>query len=202
MKIVGEVCKTLHAISLETHNTLQWISKPNYFVRFGTYLLIAIIILTTLFSISKMNLVISSLNVSDLVQMLGSALEGIAVAIAGFIFIVTFENRAKRNKIIRAINLLRCIAHIIDAHQLTKNPDSIIQFNVPTHHSPKRKLNKYELGRYLEYCSEMLSLLSKTGFLYIQDFHDSIATDAVNDLEILATGLSRKIWQKIIASFT
>ncbi|MFC1568805.1 hypothetical protein ACFL4L_01095 [bacterium] len=192
------VCQTLHSISLETCDTLRWISKPNYLVRFSTYLIVILIILTTVYSISKMDLIISSLSVSDLVQMFGSALEGIAIAIAGIIFIITFENRAKRKKIISAINRLRCIAHIIDAHQLTKNPDGISQLNIPTSNSPKRKLNKYELGRYLEYCSEMLSLLSKTGFLYIQDFHDSIATDAVNDLEVLATGLSRKIWQKIM----
>lgn len=44
----------------------------------------------------------------------------------------------------------------------------------------------------------MLSLASKIGFLYVQDYHDSVATEAVNDLEDLANGLSRKIWQKIM----
>ncbi len=44
----------------------------------------------------------------------------------------------------------------------------------------------------------MLSLVSKTGFLYVQHFHDPVATEAVNDLEDLCTGLARKIWQKIM----
>ncbi len=44
----------------------------------------------------------------------------------------------------------------------------------------------------------MLSLISKTAFLYVQDYHDPVAAEAVNDLEDLTTGLSSKIWQKIM----
>ena len=56
----------------------------------------------------------------------------------------------------------------------------------------------YELGRYLDYCSEMLSLISKLGYLYTEDFNDPEAMRAVNELENFCTGLSRKIWQKIM----
>lgn len=38
--------------------------------------------------------------------------------------------------------------------------------------------------------------MSKTAFLYVQDCHDPVATEAVNDLEDLTNGLSGKIWQK------
>jgi hypothetical protein len=58
-------------------------------------------------------------------------------------------------------------------------------------------LTPYELARYLDYCTEMLSLVSKTAFLYVQDYHDPVATEAVNDLEDLTAGLSSKMWQKI-----
>jgi hypothetical protein len=44
----------------------------------------------------------------------------------------------------------------------------------------------------------MLSLVSKTAFLYVQDYHDPVATEAVNDLEDLTNGLSSKMWQKIM----
>ena len=44
----------------------------------------------------------------------------------------------------------------------------------------------------------MLSLLGKTAALYLQDFDDSVAIAAVNEIESLTTGLSRKIWQKIM----
>jgi hypothetical protein len=54
-----------------------------------------------------------------------------------------------------------------------------------------------ELGRYLDYCSELLSLISKVAALLVQDFSDSVLLSAVNEIETLATGLSGKIWQKI-----
>jgi hypothetical protein len=195
---LSNVCKILHTISLETNNTLKWIAKPNYLIRCGTYAIIIIIALMTTYSVSIINVTAETLGISDLIQMTSSALQGLAIAGAGLLFIVTFENRRKRKKIISAINRLRCIAHIIDSHQLTKDPDSISKISMPTTHSPKRTLNKYQLSRYLNYCSEMLSLTSKLGFLYVQKFPDPIATNVVNDLEELTTGLSRKIWQKII----
>jgi hypothetical protein len=34
--------------------------------------------------------------------------------------------------------------------------------------------------------------------LYVQDSQDPVLLDAVNDVETLTTGLSRKIWQKIM----
>ena len=59
-------------------------------------------------------------------------------------------------------------------------------------------MTPYELTRYLDYCSEMLALISKVGALYIQNFDDPATLRAVDELENLTTGLSRKIWQKIM----
>ena len=59
-------------------------------------------------------------------------------------------------------------------------------------------MSAFELNRYLDYCTEMLSLSGKVAALYIQHFEDPEAVSAVNDLEDLTSGLSRKIWQKIM----
>jgi hypothetical protein len=59
-------------------------------------------------------------------------------------------------------------------------------------------LGAFELGRYLDYCSEMLSLLGKIAALYAQYTTDSAALAAVDQIEDLTSGLSRKIWQKIM----
>ena len=40
--------------------------------------------------------------------------------------------------------------------------------------------------------------MSKIGQLYVQDFPDSAAVTAVDHFEGLATGLSNKIWQKLM----
>ena len=59
-------------------------------------------------------------------------------------------------------------------------------------------MTPFELGRYLDYSSEMLSLISKTAAIYVQEFPDSVALDAVNEITSLTNGLSRSIWQKIM----
>ena len=58
-------------------------------------------------------------------------------------------------------------------------------------------MSKFEVTRYLDYCSEMLSLISKLAALYAQNLPDAVVIDAVNDIEELTTNLSSKIWQKI-----
>jgi hypothetical protein len=44
----------------------------------------------------------------------------------------------------------------------------------------------------------LLSLISKIGAIYVQDFADRVALEAVDQLSTLTNGLSRSIWQKII----
>jgi hypothetical protein len=40
--------------------------------------------------------------------------------------------------------------------------------------------------------------VSKVGSLYAQAYPRSVVLTAVDEVEMLATGLSRKIWQKIV----
>ena len=61
----------------------------------------------------------------------------------------------------------------------------------------KRAMTSFELNRYLDYCSEGLALISKIAALYVQGFEDPVLLDAVDDVEDLTAGFSRKIWQKI-----
>ncbi len=195
---LAHICKSLLDVSRETEVTIRWIAKPNYTLRVCIALLILLAGYVMILSLSQLNIVSDGINISDFVQLVESGLNGLVLIGAGIVFLVTFENRTKRKRVISAINRLRDIAHVIDMHQLTKDPDGISKTRKPTEHSPERTLTRYELGRYLNYCSEMLSLLSKTSFLYIQNYPDPVATDAVNDVENLTTDLSMKIWQKIV----
>jgi len=90
------------------------------------------------------------------------------------------------------------MAHIIDMHQLTKDPERAVGQGPATESSPQLQLSSFELGRYLDYCREMLSLTGKVAALYVQDFEDGVALQAVNEIEDLTTGLSQKIWQKMM----
>lgn len=83
-------------------------------------------------------------------------------------------------------------------HQLTKDPDRLIHPVAATESSPARPFTVAELGRYLDYCSEMLSMTSKIAALYAERFNDGVVLQAVDEGETLTNGLSRKIWQKIM----
>ena len=117
---------------------------------------------------------------------------------AALLFVFTLETRLKRQRALTALHELRSLAHIIDMHQLTKDPEHVHGSVRATKSSPKHSLTPFELERYLDYCSEMLSIIGKVAALYVQNFADTEAVSAVNDIEDLTSGLSRKIWQKIV----
>jgi len=82
-------------------------------------------------------------------------------------------------------------------HQLSKDPERLVGRGEDTESSPERHLNPFELTRYLDYSSELLALISKLGALLVQGFDDPVTLSAVNEIEELTSGMSRKIWQKI-----
>lgn len=53
------------------------------------------------------------------------------------------------------------------------------------------------MENYLDYCSEMLSLLGKIAALCAEESQDSVILDTVSTIEALTTGMNGKIWQKI-----
>lgn len=59
-------------------------------------------------------------------------------------------------------------------------------------------MSSFELNRYLGYATEMLSLTGKLAAMLVERFNDGVVTAAAGELESLTTGLSRKIWQKIM----
>jgi hypothetical protein len=112
-------------------------------------------------------------------------------------FLATSERRLKRRRTMRALFELRSFAHVIDMHQLTKDPTVVLGGGAPTAASPERRMTLFELSRYLDYCAEMLALVSKLAALYAGATEDNEIIQAVNEMEVLTSDLARKIWQKI-----
>jgi hypothetical protein len=133
-----------------------------------------------------------------------SVLQGIEAAAnitiligAVIVFLVRLEERLKRRRALAALHELRSIVHVIDMHQLTKDPSKfVVRSNTPS--SPPLLLNQFQMTRYLDYCSEMLSLTSKVAVLFGQSLEDQAVADVVSDIERVSAGLSQKIWQKIM----
>jgi len=192
-----KVARNLSQIAKETPAVIEWINRPDYLWRGITYAFIAAVALSLLYPLTELRWPQQGMMLGEFVQLLESSINNIALIGAAMIFIISLETRKKRMRVISAINKLRALAHVIDMHQLTKDP-YMLSHPDSTQHSPQREMSLFELSRYLDYCTEMLSITSKIGFLYIQEFDDPICVDAVNDLENLCIGLARKIWQKIM----
>jgi len=113
------------------------------------------------------------------------------LVIATFVFIWTLESRWKRHRALRYLHELRSIIHVIDMHQLTKDPHHVSDGSDPDHVSGDKLL------RYLDYCAELLSISGKVAALYAESSHDPLVIETVNDLGQLTSNLGNKIWQKL-----
>lgn len=136
-------------------------------------------------------------NLAMVLQTVESGINDAVFLALAILFLLSVEQRLKRRQALGYIHQLRSIAHIIDMHQLTKDPDRAFHVRSNTESSPRRSLSPEALGRYLDYCSELLSLNSKVAALFGERRSDPVVLAAVNEVELLATGLSTKIWQKI-----
>lgn len=134
---------------------------------------------------------------ASLVQFVEAGTNEMVLIGAAIFFLVTFEQRYKRRRALKALHELRSLAHIVDMHQLTKDPDRLRRPGADTASSPGRTLTPFELSRYLEYCSEVWAVIGKVAAVYAQKFEDEAALTAVDEIEDLTTGLSNKVWQKL-----
>lgn len=193
---LGKLTRDLRQVADETLSRIEEIQRPHLILRVAVWTLSAAIVVLLIqvpFNYREFRLS----EFSNFIQALDSGLSSVVYIGATILFLVTWESRMKRVRILRAIHELRAMAHIVDMHQLTKDPERAFKIGTDTASSPKRSLTPFELSRYLDYCSEALALMSKIGALYVQVFQDAVVLDAVDDLEDLTIGMSRKIWQKI-----
>jgi hypothetical protein len=135
---------------------------------------------------------------SDFLQGLEALVNDLIFAGVAVYFLLGLETRRKRKRILSALHTLRSLAHIVDMHQLTKDPERLLSKGPPTESSPERSMTQFELNRYLDYASEMLAIMGKVAALYVQDFDDPVALNAASDVQDLTVNLSRSIWQKIV----
>lgn len=195
----------LHLLDIANHTERESaaIDRPIYPLRCASALLllvIAVLLCIGIWLLFNDLLRNHTLNPSELMPLLETGANEVVLIGVVVFFLVGFERRIKRQRALKAIHQLRAIAHVIDMHQLTKDPSAFDEFYVSTASSPKRLLTTAELLRYLDYCSELLSLTGKLAALYIQHFDDEVTLSAANDIENLTTQLSRKIWQKVMVA--
>lgn len=137
--------------------------------------------------------------VMDLVQFTEAGLGAMVFLGAAVLFLVTMELRLKRSRALAALHELRALAHVVDMHQLAKDPEGLARRGpVVSETTDQTTTTRFELNRYLTYCHELLAMVSKVAAVYVQDFPDASTVAAVDQIETLCAGLSQKIWQKLM----
>lgn len=142
--------------------------------------------------------VLARADVVGITQGLDSIVNLLLLAFAALWFVLTLEQRLKRRRILRQLFELRSFAHVVDMHQLTKDPTILLAGGSATPSSPERPMSEFELSRYLDYCAELLALIAKLAALYAASNPDPAIVTAVTEVEELTSDLGRKIWQKIM----
>jgi hypothetical protein len=194
---LAAVCRDLIGMAETALQRSIAIAAPNYVLRVGIFAVIAAGLAGLLFVALNVHVEMATVEIFGVFQGVDAAMNIVVLAGAILFFLVSLEMRIKRQRALSDLHRFRSVAHVIDMHQLVKDPSTILGGDTPTASSPKRTMSRFELTRYLNYCSEMLSLTNKLAALYAQHLPDPVIIDAVNDIENLTNNLCNKIWQKI-----
>ncbi len=186
-----EVAKAADQVSL-------WLSRPIIWVRAAVGVAVALLAFLVIVALRVVKIDMTGVGFSETAQGVEAAINNTVFVGVAIYFLLGVETRIKRARAMKELHVLRSMAHVVDMHQLTKDPERPQAGSHDTASSPRRDLTPFQLTRYLDYSSELLAILSKVAAIYVQRFNDSETVRAASDIEDLTVGLSRNIWQKIM----
>ena len=193
-KVAGELASAARRCA----NEAEVLNKPATMIRASVYTVWLLGALALFGIAAGLHYDGFSWQAASLIQVLEPAMNIAVLVGIGVLTLGKMEERWKRRRALDYLHELRSIAHVVDMHQLTKDPYRQSMQLEDTESSPKEYLSGPLLERYLDYCSEMEALTGKLAALLAQSCRDAEVAAAASDVEQLTTGLSRKIWQKII----
>jgi hypothetical protein len=197
---LGRIAAELCGVARSAAEVSLWLSRPIAWVRVSVAAAVAVLAFLVLVALRAVNLDMTGIGFSETAQGVEAAVNNLVFVAIAIYFLIGIEARIKRARAIKELHVLRSMAHVVDMHQLTKDPERLTgaQAGTDTASSPKRDMTPFQLTRYLDYSSELLAILSKIAAIYVQRFNDAEVLRAAGDIEDLTVGLSRNIWQKIM----
>ena len=168
------VCVQLAETARRDRDKVEALRKPDLTVRAGVFSVATLSVATLFLLLRQVKLpsLLHLLQPGDEAGAMLTVFQGIDSAVniiiffgVGLFFLLRHEERDKRRRALDDLYELRSIAHVIDMHQLTKDPTTLLAGDNRTASSPTDTMTPFELVRYLDYCSEMLSLVAKVAAL-------------------------------------
>ena len=141
---LGGVCAELLTLARENSAGREGISGRNMPLRVGILVLLAagaagLAWIVSLFYVFPR----SAENVYTVLQGIEAAANLVVLMGAAVLFLIPIEERLKRRAALKALHELRSIVHVIDMHQLTKDPSAVVSVGGKTASSPARTLTRY-----------------------------------------------------------
>jgi len=151
---LSKVAEEMHLVGSEVSDTVEYLRQPNWAIRIpaGFAILLILGLVAGLVVTVPWSMRLSGFG--ELVQGAESGINLIVFLGVAIFFLITIETRLKRKRALRTIHQLRSLAHVVDMHQLTKDPERLTSGAPDTASSPERTMTPAQLGRYLDYCMQ------------------------------------------------
>ncbi len=190
---VGQAIRRIERQASENAPVLRFVYLAS---RVAIVLLVALIVVAIVSAVRTGAAQVGPTRVIDWLQYVESGVNDVVFAGIAIFFLMTVPARIRRRRTLETLHRLRSLAHIVDMHQMSKSPDKLLP-RWEGGQAAQGALTRAELGRYYDYCSELLTIVSKAAALCAEQSTDPVVLDTVSEIEVLTTGMSRKIWQKI-----
>jgi hypothetical protein len=196
---IHRVAQELVALTEQVADTSAGTRRRSRLVRTGSRGMIAVVVLVALVAFGfavEAAFTEAPDNGLDWLPLIESAVNDVVFVAIAVIVLHSFPERVQRADLLAKLHRLRSLAHIIDMHQLTKEPESLRDAFAGSLDDDV-DLTAEQVEYYLEYCTELLSIVSKAAALCAEESQDDVVLTTVSTIETLTMGMSRKVWQKI-----
>ena len=198
---LGDAAHSLMTAVPQIHQGFEASKSRRRHLRWATRAASAVVVLVALaaLALALRDPVLHGTSSSDAwLSIIESTVNDLVFGSIAVFFLWALPERLERRTLLDLLHRLRSLAHVVDMHQLDKDPEQARPDYQPTSVSPARRImDAEELHHYLDYCSELLSLVAKTAALCAERTSDPVVLGTVSEIEAVTAHMSQKIWQKI-----
>jgi hypothetical protein len=194
-RALGQLARDLGDLVGDVEERCAQIAKPDWPLRVlaGTSIVLLFSLLVA--SFSRVHWSTEKTTWIELLQGIEAGLNELVMVGLVILFLTSLENRRKRKTALAGLRDLRGVAHVIDMHQMTKDPEIAIARMLDGEEIDR--LTGAELELYLSYCADLLSIVGKAAALYGQVLDDAVVLATVDEVEGVSARAAGKIWQKM-----
>ena len=160
--------------------------RPLWGLRIAVWFCVVLLISLPLDALLLLDTPIKFDSLSDFTQLMQAADAGfnLLLLLAGAaLFLTSVESRIKRQRALVVLDELRSLAHVVDMHQVGKDP----AMDIPLVDTGSREAagsqtirSTADLWHYLSFCTDLLSMVGKLAALFAQVQNDRKVLNTVN----------------------